>query len=114
MSDFDKLQIIQNITEANLYPNLIRQLDKDFSDVGLSNCFSDEILPQELRTHLSTLVLEIMQHQSTAYTNLLYRIDVSEMALKKATHSDIIIMSERVALLILKRECQKVWLRANF
>ena len=114
MSDSDKLQIFQQITEGKLYPKLIEQLDKDFSEVGLSNYFSDEILPQELRTHLSTLVLEIIEHQFSTYTNLLYRIDVSEKALNEATHLDIKIMSEQVALLILKRESQKVWLRANF
>ncbi|MCK5815202.1 MAG: hypothetical protein KAH07_04585 [Flavobacteriaceae bacterium] len=114
MSDFDKLRVIQNITEANLYPKLIQQLDKDFSEVGLSNYFSDEISPQVLLTHLSTVVSGIIQRHFSTYTNLLYRIDVSEIAIKKATHSDMKIMSEQVALLILKRECQKVWLRANF
>ena len=114
MSDFNKIQVIQNITEANLYPNLIQQLDKDFNDVGLAGYFSDAILPQKLLPYLSNIVSEIIQNQYSVYANLLYRIDVSEIALKKATHSDIKIMSEQVALLLLKRECQKVWLRSNF
>jgi len=46
--------------------------------------------------------------------NLLYIIDVSEEEIKKLDGTDLVKLSEEVTFLVLKREWQKVWFRANY
>lgn len=48
------------------------------------------------------------QYEFAEYLNLIYIIDVSEEQIKKLDGSDLVILAEEVAFLILKREWQKV------
>ena len=108
------IEIFQKIESGNLYPKLINQLNKDFLFAGLSSDFSEEILPNDLLNHLTQLLVDIVSTKFSDYLNLLYRIDISEQEIKKLDGSNIEKMCEQVALLIVQRECQKVWLRNKF
>ena len=110
----ESLQLFRKITTANLYSKLIEQLDKDFVFAGLPSSFSEEILPQEIISYLTQLLIELITKRFSDYLNLLYRIDISEIEIKKLDGSNIEIMSEQVAILIIQRECQKVLLRNKF
>jgi len=115
MSEADNsLQIFSKIESANLYSKLIEQLNKDFVFSGLASGFSIEILPKELLSHLTQLLIDLVTNNFSDYLNLLYRIDISEREIKKLDGSNIEKMCEQVALLIVQRECQKVWLRNKF
>lgn len=53
----------------------------------------------------------MIQYKFAEYLNLLYIIDVPENEIKQLDGSDLVILAEQVAFLILKREWQKVWFR---
>ncbi len=105
------------LTEAageNLYLKLIEQLNKDFN---LANEAIDLALgstPDELKMQLHEKIYRLIQYKFAEYLNLLYIIDVSEEEIKKLDGSDLVILAEQVAFLILKREWQKVWFRNKY
>ena len=110
----ENLQLFQKITAANLYSKLIEQLNKDFVLAGLPSSFSEEILPIEIVSHLTQLLISLVSKNFSDYLNLLYRIDISEVEIKKIDGSNIEKMCRQVAILIIQRECQKVWFRNKF
>ena len=72
------------------------------------------ISPEELKIQLHEKIFRLIQNKFAEYLNLLYIIDVSEDQIKKLDGSDLVILSEEVAFLILKREWQKVWFRNKY
>ena len=76
--------------------------------------FPMSISPNELKIELHEKIYRLIQYKFAEYLNLLYIIDVSEDQIKKLDGSDLVILSEEVAFLILKREWQKVWFRNKY
>lgn len=112
MSNFDSsLRIFDDITENNLYPKLLDQLNKDFQLAGIDDEIDNAVPVTELHHQLTTIIYGLINHNFSDYLNLLYRVDISEYEIKSRDGSDIEKLSEQVSILILKRECQKVWLR---
>jgi len=107
-------KLIDEITKANFYPQLVAQLNKDFCLSGLPEEFSLEINSEELHIYLAEIINKLIIHHFDDYLNLLYRIDISEIQITKLANSEIEKMSYQVSYLILKRECQKVWIRNKF
>jgi hypothetical protein len=56
----------------------------------------------------------LIQYKFAEYLNLLHIIDVPEDQIKKLDGSDLVVLGEQVAFLILKREWQKVWFRNKY
>jgi hypothetical protein len=106
---FDDL--INEANQLNLYKKLIEQLNKDFLLANISIDFHEEVLPTSLKLILQETIYNLIQNKFTEYLNLLYIIDVSEKQIKQLDGEDIILLSEQVSFLILKREWQKVWYR---
>lgn len=104
-------QLLLTISEENLYPKLITQLNRDFNLAGIDEEFYLNIKPETLLNYLNTIVYNLRNHNYPDYLNLLYRVDVSEIQLKQIENTDLEQMSNQVSLLILKRECQKVLIR---
>ena len=105
------------LTEAegeNLYLKLIEQMNKDFNLANEAIDFPLSIAPNELKLKLHEKIYRLIQYKFAEYLNLLYIIDVSEEEIKKLDGSDLVILAEQVAFLILKREWQKVWFRNKF
>lgn len=98
----------------NLYLKLVEQIDKDFNLANEGIDFPMSILPDELKIQLHEKIYRMIQYKFTEYLNLLYIIDVSEIEIKKLDGSDLLILSEEVSFLILKREWQKVWFRYKY
>ena len=98
----------------DLYLKLIEQINKDFNLANEGIDFPLSIKPDELKIELHEKIYRMIQYKFTEYLNLLYIIDVSEIEVKKLDGSDLIILSEQVSFLILKREWQKVWFRNKF
>ena len=98
----------------NLYLKLIEQINKDFNLANEGIDFPLSIKPDELKIELHEKIYRMIQYKFTEYLNLLYIIDVSEIEVKKLDGLDLIILSEQVSFLILKREWQKVWFRHKF
>lgn len=98
----------------NLYLKLIEQINKDFNLANEGIDFPMSTKPNELKVQLHEKVYRLIQYKFAEYLNLLYIIDVNESEIKKLDGSDLVVLSEQVAFLILKREWQKVWFRNRF
>jgi hypothetical protein len=109
--------IINGISKPDLFLKFKLQLQKDFETSNLNGDFA-QTLPQDFDLIINVLITEIekITKNSQAKLNaLLYRIDVSEMQIKKAMslnkNSDF---TEVVAELIIKRELQKIIIKEHF
>jgi hypothetical protein len=106
--------LLQEAEKETLYVNLIVQLNKDFNLANEAVDFPLSLLPEELKIQLHEKIYRLIQFKFAEYLNLLYIIDVSEEEIKKLDGSDLVILAEQVAFLILKREWQKVWFRNKY
>lgn len=97
-----------------LYLKLIEQINKDFNLANEGIDFPKSIAPEELKIQLHEKIYRMIQYKFAEYLNLLYIIDVSEDQIKKLDGSDLVVLAENVAFLILKREWQKVWFRNKY
>ena len=100
--------------KESLYLKLVEQLNKDFNLANESIDLSLTISADELKSELHEKIYRLIQYKFAEYLNLLYIIDVSESEIKKLDGSDLVILAEQVAFLILKREWQKVWFKNNY
>ena len=100
--------------EENLYLKLIEQINKDFNLANEGIDFPLSISPNELKVQLHEKIYRLIQYKFAEYLNLLYIIDVSEEKIKELDGSDLVVLAEQVAFLILKREWQKVWFRNKY
>ena len=106
--------LIDEANQLDLYKKLIIQLNKDFLLANIDLDFHEEVLPSSLKLILHETVYKLIQEKFTDYLNLLYIIDVSENQVKALDGEDTIKLAEDIALLILKREWQKVWLKNKY
>ncbi|MHC0444187.1 hypothetical protein ACWA1F_02190 [Flavobacterium sp. 3-218] len=105
--------LLEQAQAQTLYLNLIEQINKDFNLANEGIDFPLSISPDELKIQLHEKIYRMIQYKFAEYLNLLYIIDVPEDQIKSLDGSDLVILAEQVAFLILKREWQKVWFR-NF
>ncbi len=106
--------LLEEAEKESLYLKLIEQINKDFNLANEGIDFPMSISPNELKIELHEKIYRLIQYKFTEYLNLLYIIDVSEDQIKKLDGSDVVVLSENVAFLILKREGQKVWFRNKY
>ncbi|WP_338407074.1 hypothetical protein [uncultured Flavobacterium sp.] len=106
--------LLSEASKDNLYLNLIEQINKDFNLANEGVDFPMSIPPDELKVQLHEKIYRLIQYKFAKYLNLLYIIDVSEDQIKKLDGSDLMLLAENVAFLILKREWQKVWFRNKY
>ncbi|CAN1572629.1 hypothetical protein MCETHM1_03363 [Flavobacteriaceae bacterium] len=106
--------LLKEAENETLYVNLIAQMNKDFNLANEAVDFPLSLLPDELKIQLHEKIYRLIQYKFAEYLNLLYIIDVSEEEIKKLDGSDLVILAEQVAFLILKREWQKVWFRNKY
>ena len=106
--------LLNEASKDNLYLKLIEQINKDFNLANESIDFPISIDPEELKLQLHEKIYRLIQYKFAEYLNLLYIIDVPEDQIKKLDGSDLVILAEEVAFLILKREWMKVWFRNNY
>ena len=100
--------------KETLYLKLVEQLNKDFNLANEAIDFPLSSTPNELKLQLHEKIYRLIQYKFAEYLNLLYIIDVSEEEIKKQDGSDLLMLAEQVAFLILKREWQKVWFRNKY
>jgi hypothetical protein len=106
--------LLQEAEKETLYINLITQMNKDFNLANEAVDFPLSLSPDELKIQLHEKIYRLIQYKFAEYLNLLYIIDVSEDEIKKLDGSDLVVLAEQVAFLILKREWQKVWFRNKY
>jgi hypothetical protein len=106
--------LLNEASKDNLYLKLIEQINKDFNLANEAIDFPISIEPEELKAQLHEKIYRLIQYKFAEYLNLLYIIDVPEDQIKKLDGSDLVILAEEVAFLILKREWMKVWFRNKY
>ena len=109
--DSTSLRLLSEIKGVDLYLKLIEQLNKDFQLAGIEEFFSLDCIPSDLIEQLQKRVVQLVNNDFDSYLNLLYRVDISEIEIKKLDGSNIEKMSEQVIFLLLKREWKKVWFK---
>jgi hypothetical protein len=113
MADSEKqeLKLIRDLADQDMLHQLIRQLNKDLKLSGLDHEFKTETRPEQLIESLQEFIFSLMTKDFGNYLNFLYRVDVSEAKIKSIPETDALRISERMCILILQREWQKVWFR---
>lgn len=106
--------LLAEAQSENLYLKLIEQINKDFGLANEAIDFPLSTKPIELKVQLHEKIYRLIQYKFAEYLNLLYVIDVPEDQIKKLDGSDLVVLSEQVAFLVLKREWMKVWFRNKF
>lgn len=106
-------ELVKFSSQNKMYNLLLLQLEKDFIYAGIDLNIRKNCSPNNLVESLQFEIKNLILVDFAGYLNLLYRIDVSEVEIKKTTTSNIDILSQQVCFLILKREWQKVWIRSN-
>lgn len=107
-------ELVEEATKKDLYKKLIHQLNKDFLYANIDLEFNDGVLPSSLKFTLHETIYRLINEKFADYLNLLYIIDVSEDKIRQLDGSDMLLLSEQVAFLILQREWQKVWYKSQY
>ena len=107
-------QLLSQAESDMLYDALLSQVNKDFNLANEAIDFPKSTTPSELKIQLHEKIYRLIQYKFAEYLNLLYIVDVSESEVKKLDGSDLVLLSEQVVFLLLKREWQKVWFRHKY
>ncbi|GGI55995.1 hypothetical protein [Winogradskyella haliclonae] len=106
--------LIEEVNGSKLYKRLVLQLNKDLLYANIDLGFDDEVLPTSLKLILQEEIYNLIQNKFSDYLNLLYIVDVSEAKVRNLESDDTAKLSEDITFLILQREWQKVWYKANY
>ncbi|WP_028891304.1 hypothetical protein [Tenacibaculum sp. 47A_GOM-205m] len=110
----NSVDLLNNVANTKLYKDLIIQLNKDLNLTSIDIAFLEDYSPTQLKEALQKLIKELIQYDFNSYSNLLYRIDVSEKEIQNIESSDVDRYSENATFLILKRVWKKVWFKHQF
>ena len=107
-------KILDHAVAENLYNDVILQINKDFARAAVDEHFASETEPRSLVRRLVALLFELITTNFESYLNLLYTIDVPEQRIKQLPEQEIDKIAQAVAVLILKREWQKVQFKNRY
>ena len=109
--------IITGISKPDLFEKFKIQLQKDFEGAGLNGDFANA-LQQDYNVILEMIEVEVEKINKLAVsklTGLLYRVDISELQIKRlSSERPDNSMNEIISELILKRELQKIIIKEHF
>lgn len=97
--------------EKELYPAVLKKVSKDFSTfktkIEVAEDYSKDM--EVMKSHLSKKVAEMMEKDFERFLNNMYRIDVSEIKVKKILNeSPLGTVSDQLAELIIERQLQRI------
>ena len=105
--------------ELGLRETLLAQVRKDFQRasvpfprVGLAR--EGEATDQQWVRSLQESLYRLLMENFDGYLNLMYAADVPEREFRTLQVTDAVEVAGQVVLLLLRREWQKVWSRANY
>jgi hypothetical protein len=105
------LQSLSDIQKMEMLEKLIQQLNKDLYLSGVDYQFSLNLSPRLLVEKMSKKITALMTNDFSKFTNLMYRIDISEKQLKNIEQSEFQLVVNKITFLVLKKEWQKVWFK---
>lgn len=107
------IEYLQEVENKELLIKLILQIKKDAQMVGVDFEINKESSPYELVNYLQIFLSNLIQNNFNAYANLLYRVDIPEKKLLDLQDLEISILVKNIAILLLKKEWQKVWFKSR-
>jgi len=107
------LQLMDQVQKENLLIKLVQQINKDANLIGLDFYLSEKSTPQNIVLNLQKLIVDLINNNFSNYVNFLYRINIPEEEMLKLQGLKIEVLSEKVAILILRKEWQKVWFKSR-
>ncbi|QLG44622.1 hypothetical protein [Costertonia aggregata] len=107
-------ELLQKAKENALYGKLLIQLEKDFILANIHLDIHQDTAPDHVRATLHEKIYYLIMERFSEYLNLLYIVDVPEKAFKEIEATDAVEVAEQVSFLVLRRELQKVWLKAKY
>jgi len=110
----NSLSLLQGASAKTLYKALVNQLSKDFARANIQSSFREGIPPEILLSTLKEKLYVLLLENFADYLNLMYIIDVPERAFKDLELTDAVEVAEQLTFLVLRREWQKVWLKAHY
>jgi len=106
------LLVIQ-ISDSNLYKEVILQVKKDFELIGQTIDINEFIEPDDFIKEVYQQIHHLLRHSFDTYLQLLYRVDIPEDVMNFNTQNSDDI-AKKATFYILHREWEKVKLRASF
>ena len=110
----NSLSLLQGATAETLYKDLVKQLSRDFHRANIPCTFDEGILPEDLLARLKEKLYVLLLEDFNDYLNLMYMVDVPERAFRNLELTDAVEVAEQLTFLILRREWQKVWIKAHY
>ncbi len=110
----DSTSLLNSKANHPLYDKLVTQIIKDFALANIDIDLYPKIEPSDLKTILHEKIYYLILEKFTEYLNLLYVIDVPEKVFKSIKVTDVVEVADQVTFLVLKRELQKVQLKAKY
>ncbi len=111
----DILRVNDQLSSIELFDAFKKQLAKDFEQSNFQVAFIKNLEPDYAHIH-EKIVKELQRNEKRADSNLmilLYRIDISEVLLKKYLNEDENHL-DTIAQLIIKRVLQKVVIKQYY
>ncbi len=106
-------QLFDQIEKEDLLKNLIFQINKDAQLVGIDFDLDECSSPKNVVLELKNLIYNLIKNSFSDYINLLYRVDISEKQIAELQGLELETLIEKSAILILKKEWQKVWFKSK-
>ncbi|AFU69205.1 hypothetical protein P700755_002439 [Psychroflexus torquis ATCC 700755] len=98
---------------AEVWEQLIQQLNKDIALVGLTDIeLQTKITPEELWNGLQPIFSELMHKRTASFIHLLYRIDIHEKEIQDLMRHDDFL--ERLVYRVVERSFQKIYWRSVY
>ncbi|WP_457617331.1 hypothetical protein [Lutibacter sp.] len=102
------------LKEEMLYTAFINQINKDFYLTNIDVRFKTDIAFEDLKESVRDFLVRLIENEYDSYLNLIYRVDISEKELKNINETNLINTINQITYLFLKREYQKVWIKAHY
>lgn len=106
--------LLCEVQDAKLYHDLIEQINKDFLLANENLNLTKTTTPKMLKKQLQDTCYKLIQHNYDCFLNILYIIDVPEEEIKQQPETDLLVFTEHITFLILKREWKKIWFKKNY
>lgn len=97
-----------------LYAQLLQQVNKDFAMGNESIDLPLSTSPRELVLQVEEKILRLLTYNFEGFLNLLYVIDIPEKIFQSLDGSDRGKLASELCFIILRRQWQKVWYKANY
>lgn len=107
------LELLIGIQKNELLKALIEQINKDMNLAGINHQIETNSVPNILCEDLSKTIFKLLHNNDPKLQNLLYRVDVPENHNIEMQNDNIRIRSQKLSIIILKKECQKLWFKSR-